>query len=95
LGGEKNAAGAMWMGYSIKMVAGQRTICCGNYRRWCECACGKCELESGHTIEQTSTKQNTVGSAGNNKVKLEAGPELTIYFFECRTHRLTRNQAGF
>src|SRR5450432_1899530 len=44
----KNSAGAMWVGYSAKMVAGQRTICCGNYSDGGDVRCGKCELEGGH-----------------------------------------------
>jgi len=72
-GGEKRRR-REWMGYSIKMVAGQRTICCGNYSDGGDVRCGKCELESGHDHSSNiNSKKNTVGSAGNNKVKLEPG----------------------
>jgi HEAT repeat protein len=87
---EKNATGAMWIGYSVKMVAGQRAICCGNFSDGSEVRCGKCELESGHDHwGNINSKKDTGGSAGKNTVKLKGGQELTV-LFRLQDHHVTR-----
>lgn len=87
---EKNATGAMWIGYSVKMVAGQRTICCGNYSDGNDVRCGKCELESGHDHwGNINSKKNSDGSGGNGTMKLEGGQELTV-LFRLQEHHVTR-----
>jgi HEAT repeats len=87
---ENNSTGAMWIGYSVKMVAGQRTICCGNYSDGGDARCGKCELESGHDHwSNINSKKDVGGSSGTNTVKLEGGQELTV-LFRMQNHRATR-----
>src|SRR5450631_3605744 len=87
---EKNAAGAMWIGYSVKMVAGQRTICCGDYSDGGDVRCGKCELESGHDHwSNINSKKNDNGSTGKTVVKLEGGEQLTV-LFRLQDHHVTR-----
>src|ERR1700680_3621038 len=41
---EKNASNPLWVGYAVNAVAGQRTICCGNYNDGESCR--KCALET-------------------------------------------------
>jgi hypothetical protein len=87
---EKNATGAMWIGYSVNMVAGQRTICCGNYSDGGDVRCGKCGLESGHDHWSNINSTNHAdGSAGTSTVKLEGGQELTV-LFRLQDHHVTR-----
>src|ERR1700730_6764079 len=43
---EKNTARPMWVGYSVKAIAGERTICCGNYSDSRGEGCGRSELET-------------------------------------------------
>jgi HEAT repeats len=87
---EKNATGAMWMGYSAKMVGGQRTICCGTYSDGGDVRCGKCELESGHDHWNNINSKKTSGdSAGKSTVKLEGGGLLTV-LSRLQDHHVTR-----
>jgi HEAT repeat protein len=87
---EKKSAGAMWIGYSVQMIAGQRTICCGNYSDGGDVRCGKCELESGHDHwNNISSKKDSGGSAGKTTVKLEGGQALTV-LFRLQDHHVTR-----
>jgi HEAT repeat protein len=80
----------MWIGYSVTMVAGQRTICCGNYSDGGDVRCGKCELESGHDHwNNVNVKKNDGGSAGKSTLKLEGGQELTV-LFRLQDHHVTR-----
>jgi hypothetical protein len=71
---EKNAAKPTWVGYSVRMVAGERTICCGNYDSRVR-DCGKCALEiDGENYSTTSNAKNS------GAVKLEDGEELLVLF---------------
>jgi hypothetical protein len=84
---EKNAANPVWVGYAVAAVAGERTICCGNYRdssaQWCE----KCALERDR--EQWSGTRGGNGDTADHKdrdnatnqvVKLEGGQRLAVLF---------------
>jgi hypothetical protein len=73
---EKNAATATWLGYSVKAVAGQRTICCGNYSDGNEMRCGKCELEEEHRHWNKVSKSDA--NVNNGTVKLEGGGEVIV-----------------
>ncbi len=87
---EKNSTGAMWIGYIVKMVAGQRTICCGNISDRGAVRCGKCELESGHDHwGNINSKKDDSGGTGKSTVKLEGGQELTV-LFRLQDHHVSR-----
>lgn len=71
---EKNATKSTWVGYGVRMVAGERTVCCGNYdSRGVDC--GKCELETDRD------RWNNRGHGKNSgTLKLEGGEELIVLF---------------
>jgi HEAT repeats len=71
---EKNAANPMWVGYAVNAVAGQRSICCGNYNDGESCR--KCALENGDARDAVKTKNE----ASKNPVLLESGRRLTVLF---------------
>jgi hypothetical protein len=70
----KTASKPTWVGYRVRMVAGERTMCCGNYDSRGQ-SCGKCELENHHDHWSDSGKAKTSGAA-----KLEGGDELIVLF---------------
>src|SRR5262249_165059 len=45
------ADGPLWAGYAVDQIAGERSVCCGNFRD--DSSCGTCKLEKDH--EGTST----------------------------------------
>jgi HEAT repeat protein len=71
---EKNAANPMWVGYAVNAVAGQRTICCGNYNDGESCR--KCALENGNARDAVKNKNE----ANKSPVMLEGGRRLTVLF---------------
>jgi uncharacterized protein (UPF0147 family) len=80
---KKNASKPTWVGYGVRMVAGERTMCCGNYDSRGQ-SCGKCELETHHEHWTDSGHAKTSGTA-----KLEGGDEL-IVLFRLQDRRITR-----
>ena len=70
---EKNATNPVWVGYTVKAIPGQRTICCGNYNTNGE-GCGICKLENDRNgwSSDTGTSKSTV--------KLERGQRLAVLF---------------
>ena len=60
-----------WIGYSIDQVAGQRSVCCGNYHDGD--GCGTCNLEREH--DGTTTTSQKSGTA-----KLEGARQLIVLF---------------
>jgi HEAT repeats len=71
---EKNTVSPLWIGYSVAALAGERTICCGNYNDGENCR--KCALEPENA-------RNTVRSqrdASKSPVLLEGGRRLTVLF---------------
>jgi hypothetical protein len=85
---EKNATSPVWVGYAVNAVAGQRSICCGNYNDSTNGWCGKCALEadgerwsgtkSGHG--GTSDHKDSDPGANQGTVKLEGGQRLVVLF---------------
>jgi hypothetical protein len=71
---EKSTTKPTWVGYSVRMVAGERTMCCGNYESRGQ-SCGKCELESHRDHWTDSGNAKNSGTA-----KLEGGDELIVLF---------------
>jgi HEAT repeats len=72
---EKNATSPMWIGYSVKAVEGERTICCGNYSDSRGEGCGRCELERDRDHWNNSSNKSNAGA-----MKLEGGEQLMVLF---------------
>jgi hypothetical protein len=71
---EKSATSALWVGYAVNAVAGQRTICCGNYNDGESCR--KCALETGDARNAVNSKND----ASKSPVLLEGGRRLIMLF---------------
>ena len=71
---EKSATSALWVGYAVSAVAGQHSICCGNYNDGENCR--KCTLETGNARDAVKTKNE----ASKSPVLLEGGRPLTVLF---------------
>jgi hypothetical protein len=72
---EKKATSPMWIGYSVKAVEGERTICCGNYSDCRGEDCGRCELETDRDHWNNRSNKNSAST-----VKLEGGEQLIVLF---------------
>src|SRR5712664_2194336 len=62
---------AVWVGYSVDQVAGNREACCNN--NWNDGNCGTCRLE-----KENSGTTGTVHADGN--VRLESGRQLVVLY---------------
>jgi hypothetical protein len=71
---EKSATSALWVGYAVSAVAGQHSICCGNYNDGENCR--KCTLETGNARDAVKTKNE----GSKSPVLLEGGRRLTVLF---------------
>jgi hypothetical protein len=60
-----------WMGYSVDQIAGERSVCCGNYNDGERC--GTCNLERDHDGTSTATQKS-------GTVKLEGARQLVVLF---------------
>jgi HEAT repeats len=66
-----------WVGYSVDQIAGEHSVCCGNYHDGG--GCGTCNLEKDRSTASTTT----TNSAGT--VKLEGARQLVVLFrFEAK-----------
>jgi hypothetical protein len=74
----------MWIGYWVKAVEGERTICCGNYSDSRGEGCGRCELETDRDHWNNSSKKNSASA-----MKLE-GVEQLIVLFRLQEKHITR-----
>ncbi|HET7151889.1 MAG TPA: HEAT repeat domain-containing protein [Candidatus Acidoferrum sp.] len=63
-----------WLGYSVDQVAGNRGVCCGNYRD--DGYCGTCRLE--HDNDNGAT--TTTSQPGAGTIKLEGVRQLVVLF---------------
>ena len=94
---EKNATVPVWVGYEVAAVAGQRTICCGNYSDSSAQWCGKCALETDREHwSGTKTGHGDIpvhkdldSSANQGTVKLE-GDQRVAALFRLQDKHLTR-----
>jgi hypothetical protein len=91
----KNATGPVWIGYGVGAVAGQHTICCGNYNDSSAQWCGKCALETdgerwrGTKSENGADHKDSGSGANQGAVKLEGGQRLVV-LFRLQGNHLTR-----
>ena len=71
--------GAVWIGYGVEKISGERSVCCGNYNDGE--VCGTCRLESENRGFSTSS--------GNSPVKLEGGHRLVV-LLRAEGHKVMR-----
>ena len=62
-----------WIGYAVAQVAGERTMCCGDYSEGSRWNCGTCRLEGRENGTNMRTEED-------KKVKLE-GPRNVLVLF--------------
>jgi len=72
---EAQAENAEWLGYSVAEIAGDRTVCCGNFSDGYR-GCGTCGLEKENGV--TSTTPGT--TTKNGTVELEGSKQLVVLF---------------
>jgi HEAT repeat protein len=65
------AENAEWIGYSVNQIAGERSVCCGNYHDGE--VCGTCNLEKEHDGTTATTQKS-------GTVKLEGARQLVVLF---------------
>src|ERR1700693_933097 len=69
---EKNATSPSWVGYSVAAVAGQHTICCGNYNDGE--GCGTCALETdGEGWSGTKSRHVSITDHKNGESRANQG----------------------
>lgn len=64
-----------WVGYSVAQIAGDRTVCCGNYNNGYG-GCGTCRLEKENGVTSTGSKKDDQ----NGTVELEGSRQLVVLF---------------
>jgi HEAT repeat protein len=72
---EAQADKAEWVGYSVAEVAGDRTVCCGNYNDNYG-GCGTCRLEKENGITTTNSQKDQQGGT----IQLEGSRQLVVLF---------------
>src|SRR6266436_4088395 len=72
---EAQADKAEWAGYSVAEIAGDRTVCCGNYNDSYG-GCGTCRLEKENGVTSTASQK---GEASGT-VQLEGSRQLVVLF---------------
>jgi hypothetical protein len=61
----------LWIAYGVEEIAGERSVCCGNYNSGENVGCGTCRLENEHG--NTMSDRHSGGT-----VKLEQGRQLVV-----------------
>ena len=69
-----------WIGYSVEQIAGEHSVCCGNYNS--DGFCGTCRLEREHN-------ENGGASFAPGTLNLE-GPRQLVVLFRLETKKTTR-----
>lgn len=60
----------LWIAYGVEKIAGERSVCCGNYTDGENAGCDVCNLEKEHG--------STVGERRSGAVHLERGGQLVV-----------------
>jgi HEAT repeat protein len=76
------AAEPQWLGYAVPQIAGDRTVCCGNYNGSWDNGCGTCRLEGGHNENNL-----TSGQAGTTRLE---SPRYLVVLFRAEGKRITK-----
>ncbi len=61
----------VWIAYGVEEIAGERTVCCGNYNNGENTGCGTCRIENEHA--NTMSDRRSGGT-----VNLERGGQLVV-----------------
>jgi HEAT repeat protein len=64
-----------WVGYSVAEVAGDRTVCCGNYNDSYS-GCGTCRLEKENGVTTTNSQKDSL----SGPIQLEGSRQLVVLF---------------
>ncbi len=64
-----------WVGYSVAEIAGDRTVCCGNFNDGYG-GCGTCRLEKENGFTSSSSEKDAAGGT----VQLEGSRQLVVLF---------------
>ena len=80
----QQAAQPQWLGYAVPQIAGDRTVCCGNYNDSSDNRCGTCRLENGRNDNNVNVSSSDAGS-----VRLE-GPRYLAVLFRAEGKRVTK-----
>ncbi|MGB6832032.1 MAG: HEAT repeat domain-containing protein [Candidatus Acidiferrum sp.] len=64
-----------WVGYSVAEIAGDRTVCCGNFSDGYS-GCGTCRLEKENSV----TSASSGNASKNGTVELEGSRQLVVLF---------------
>jgi HEAT repeat protein len=72
---EAQADKAIWVGYSVAEIAGDRTVCCGDFNDGYG-GCGTCRLEKENGMTSTTSQKNATGGT----VQLEGSRQLVVLF---------------
>lgn len=68
------AGAPAWLGYGVPQIAGDRTMCCGNYNDG-DYRCGTCRLEREH-----DGNSNNSTSKASGTIQLEGSRQLIVLF---------------
>jgi hypothetical protein len=68
---EGQGAQPLWIAYGVEEIAGERSVCCGNYTNGENVACGTCKLETEHG--NTRSDRHSGGT-----MSLERGGQLVV-----------------
>ena len=68
---EGEGAKALWIAYGVEEIAGERSVCCGNYNNGENIGCGTCKLETEHG--NTMSDRHSGGT-----MSLERGGQLVV-----------------
>jgi HEAT repeat protein len=72
---EAQAEKPEWVGYSVAEIAGDRTMCCGNYNDNYG-GCGTCRLEKENGMTSTTSPKDATGGT----LQLEGSRQLVVLF---------------
>ena len=76
------AAQPQWLGYAVPQIAGDRSICCGNYSDSGGNGCATCRLETGHNEGATTSHE-----PGTDRLE---GPRYLLVLFRAEDKRVTK-----
>ena len=68
---EGEGAKPLWIAYGVEEIAGERSVCCGNYNNGENVGCGTCKLETEHG--NTMSDRHSGGT-----MSLERGGQLVV-----------------
>ena len=70
-----SARKAQWLGYAVRAVKGQRSICCSDYGDGSQGGCAACSLEDRRSAVGINSSDERTG-----RVRLESVPEMAVMY---------------